>query len=378
MRAAVLRNTGDDKLEIRDDIELGPVGPGEVKVKIMATGVCHSDVSGMNGTIPQPAPFIPGHEGAGVVAEVGEGVTSVQPGDHVIIAWSPPCGHCKFCVDRKQPNLCFTIQMTAAMTPHFFQDGNVISGFAGSGTWAEEMIMPQQGVVKIDPETPHEIASLVGCGVMTGVGAALNTAKVTPGSSVVVFGCGGVGISAIQGARVAGASEIVAVDLVDSKLEDAQRFGATHAVKPDDLDGAKQTITGGDGFDFAFEAIGLPVTMRNAYDVTRRGGTTCIIGVGGLDKTVSFNAFELFFDEKKFMGSYYGSADVRSDFNRMLNLWKNGRLDLEGMISKKITIDDVNDAVADLKAGTVIRSVITFDSPTPAAGTATAAESTGA
>jgi S-(hydroxymethyl)glutathione dehydrogenase/alcohol dehydrogenase len=239
------------------------------------------------------------------------------------------------------------------------------------------MIMPQQGVVKIDPETPHEIASLVGCGVMTGVGAALNTAKVTPGSSVVVFGCGGVGISAIQGARVAGASEIVAVDLVDSKLEDAQRFGATHAVKPDDLDGAKQAITGGDGFDFAFEAIGLPVTMRNAYDVTRRGGTTCIIGVGGLDKTVSFNAFELFFDEKKFMGSYYGSADVRSDFNRMLNLWKNGRLDLEGMISKKITIDDVNDAVADLKAGTVIRSVITFDSPTPAAGTATPAESTG-
>jgi S-(hydroxymethyl)glutathione dehydrogenase / alcohol dehydrogenase len=378
MRAAVLRNTGDDKLEIRDDIELGPVGPGEVKVKIMATGVCHSDVSGMNGTIPQPAPFIPGHEGAGVIAEVGEGVTSVQPGDHVIIAWSPPCGQCKFCVDRKQPNLCFTIQMTAAMTPHFLQDGKAISGFAGSGTWAEEMIMPQQGVVKIDPETPHEIASLVGCGVMTGVGAALNTAKVTPGSSVVVFGCGGVGISAIQGARVAGASEIVAVDLVDSKLEDAQRFGATHAVKPDDLDGAKQAITGGDGFDFAFEAIGLPVTMRNAYDVTRRGGTTCIIGVGGLDKTVSFNAFELFFDEKKFMGSYYGSADVRSDFNRMLNLWKNGRLDLEGMISKKITIDDVNDAVADLKAGTVIRSVITFDSPTPAAGAATAAESTGA
>jgi S-(hydroxymethyl)glutathione dehydrogenase/alcohol dehydrogenase len=378
MRAAVLRNTGDDKLEIRDDIELGPVGPGEVKVKIMATGVCHSDVSGMTGIIPQPAPFIPGHEGAGVVAEVGENVTSVQPGDHVIIAWSAPCGHCKFCVDRKQPNLCFNIQMAAAMTPHFYQEGNVIAGFAGTGTWAEEMIMPEPGVVKIDPETPHEVASLVGCGVMTGVGAALNTAKVTPGSSVVVFGCGGVGISAIQGAKVAGASEIVAVDLVDSKLEDAKRFGATHAVKPDDLDGAKQSITGGDGFDFAFEAIGLPVTMRNAYDVTRRGGTTCIIGVGGLDKTVSFNAFELFFDEKKFMGSYYGSADVRSDFNRMLNLWRNGRLDLEGMISKKIAIDDVNDAVADLKAGTVIRSVITFDSPTPAAGAANTAESTGA
>jgi S-(hydroxymethyl)glutathione dehydrogenase/alcohol dehydrogenase len=208
---------------------------------------------------------------------------------------------------------------------------------------------------------------------MTGVGAAVNTAKVTPGSSVVVFGCGGVGISAIQGARVAGASEIVAVDLVDSKLEDAQRFGATHAVKPDELDGAKATVTGGDGFDYAFEAIGLPQTMRTAYDVTRRGGTTCIIGVGGVDKTVTFNAFELFFDEKTIKGSFYGSADVRSDFNRMLNLWKNGRLDLEGMISKKIGIDGVNDAVADLKAGTVIRSVITFDngaSRTPADATA--------
>jgi S-(hydroxymethyl)glutathione dehydrogenase / alcohol dehydrogenase len=361
MRAAVLRNTGDDKLEIRDDVELGPVGPGEVKVKIHATGVCHSDVSGMNGTIPQPAPFVPGHEGAGVVAEVGEGVTSVAPGDHVIIAWSPPCGSCRFCIDRKQPNLCINIQFTASAITHFTQGGSPIFGFAGSGTWAEEMIMPQQGVVKIDPATPHEIASLVGCGVMTGVGAALNTAKVTPGSSVVVFGCGGVGISAIQGARVAGASEIVAVDLVDSKLEDAQRFGATHAVKPDELDSVRQSVTGGDGFDYAFEAIGLPQTMRSAYDTIRRGGTACIIGVGGLDKTISFNAFELFFDEKTIKGSYYGSADVRSDFSRMLNLWRNGRLDLEGMISKKIHIDDVNEAVADLMAGTVIRSVITFD-----------------
>jgi S-(hydroxymethyl)glutathione dehydrogenase / alcohol dehydrogenase len=361
MRAAVLRNTGDDKLEIRDDVELGPVGPGEVKVKIHATGVCHSDVSGMNGTIPQPAPFVPGHEGAGVVAEVGEGVTSVAPGDHVIIAWSPPCGSCRFCIDRKQPNLCINIQFTASAITHFTQGGSPIFGFAGSGTWAEEMIMPQQGVVKIDPATPHEIASLVGCGVMTGVGAALNTAKVTPGSSVVVFGCGGVGISAIQGARVAGASEIVAVDVVDSKLEDAQRFGATHAVKPDELDSVRQSVTGGDGFDYAFEAIGLPQTMRSAYDTIRRGGTACIIGVGGLDKTISFNAFELFFDEKTIKGSYYGSADVRSDFSRMLNLWRNGRLDLEGMISKKIHIDDVNDAVNDLKAGTVIRSVITFD-----------------
>jgi S-(hydroxymethyl)glutathione dehydrogenase/alcohol dehydrogenase len=225
---------------------------------------------------------------------------------------------------------------------------------------AEYATVSAENLIKIDAKIPLDCAALVGCGVTTGVGAVFNTAKVEPGSSVVVFGCGGVGISAIQGARVAGASEIVAVDLVDSKLEDALRLGATHAVKPDDLDGAKASITGGDGLDFAFEAIGLPATMRTAYDVTRRGGTTCIIGVGGADKTISFNAFELFFDEKTFVGSYYGSADVRSDFNRMLNLWRNGRLDLEGMISKKIHIDDVNQAVEDLKAGSVIRSVITF------------------
>jgi S-(hydroxymethyl)glutathione dehydrogenase/alcohol dehydrogenase len=360
MRAAVLRNTGDDKVEIRDDVELGPLGAGEVKVKIQATGVCHSDVSGMNGTIPQPTPFVPGHEGAGLISEVGAEVTTVQPGDHVIIAWTPPCGSCRFCIDRKQPNLCSSIQFVAGATPHFTQDGSPVFGFAGTGTWAEELIVPHQGVVKIDDDVPFEVASLVGCAVMTGVGAAINTAKVTPGSSIVVFGCGGVGIAAIQGARVAGASEIVAVDLVDTKLEVAQHFGATHAVKPDDLEGAKATITGGDGFDYAFEAIGLPQTMRSAYDVTRRGGTTCIIGVGRLDETVSFSAFELFYNEKTVKGSYYGSADVRSDFARVLNLWRNGRLDLEGMISQKIAIDDVNDAVTDLKAGTVVRSVVGF------------------
>jgi S-(hydroxymethyl)glutathione dehydrogenase/alcohol dehydrogenase len=362
MRAAVLRNTGDEQLEVRDDVELVDVGPGQVKVKIEATGVCHSDVSAMSGLIPQPAPFVPGHEGAGIVTEVGAGVTNVKEGDHVIVAWSPPCGNCNFCVKHHQPHLCINIQFAMGATPSFRISGDPVFGMAGTGTFAEELLLPHQAAVAIDKDVPFEIASLVGCGVMTGVGAALNTAKVTPGSSVVVFGCGGVGIAAIQGARVAGASEIVAVDLVDQKLEDAKRFGATHAVKPgDDLDAAKNEITGGDGFDYAFEAIGLPQTMRNAYDMTRRGGTTCIIGVGAMDKEVSFNALEVFFNEKTFMGSYYGSADVHSDFDKMLGLWKNGRLDLEGMISRRIGLDDVNDAVAALKAGEAIRQVISFN-----------------
>ncbi len=358
MRAALLRNTGDTELELRDDIESAEVGPGQVRVAIQATGVCHSDLSVMNGTIPQPAPVVLGHEGAGIIDAVGEGVTTAEVGDHVIVAWSPPCGHCAFCVDRKQPHLCSSVGMGGV--PNFLVDGVPVHGMAGTGTFAEQMVVPHQAVVKIDDDVPFEVASLVGCGVMTGVGAALNTAKITPGSSVVVFGCGGVGIACIQGARIAGAAEIVAVDLVDDKLDQAIGFGATHAVKPDELESVKQQITGGDGFDFALEAIGNPNTMRASYDAIRRGGSATIVGVGKLDEVVSFSAFELFYSEKTLVGSYYGSADVRSDFARMLRLWKTGRLDLEGMISRRIGLDDINDAMHQMAAGQVIRQVISF------------------
>jgi S-(hydroxymethyl)glutathione dehydrogenase/alcohol dehydrogenase len=206
---------------------------------------------------------------------------------------------------------------------------------------------------------PFEIASLIGCGVSTGAGAAINTAKVKPGSSVVVFGCGGVGIAAIQGAHVCGAATIVAVDLVPEKLELAKTFGATHACHPDDLAALQAELTG-DGFDYAFEAIGLPVTMRAAYDAVRRGGTACIIGVGTIDNEVTFNGFELFFMEKTLMGSYYGSVDVRSDFHKLLQLWKSGQLNLDAMITNRMKIDDINDAFDLLRKGEAIRTVITF------------------
>ena len=336
MRAALVRNIGDDKVEVRDDVELVDIGAGEVKVKIEATGVCHSDLSVLNGTIPQPPPCVLGHEGAGIVAEVGEGVTNVQAGDHVIIAWSAPCGECAFCGPRNQPNLCSNIMMVAGGTPHFLLDGQPVFGMAGAGTFAEEMIVPHQGVVKIDDDIPLEIGSLVGCGVMTGVGAAINTAK------------------------VAGASVIVAVDLNDQKLQDAQRFGATHACKPDELDSLKASLTGGDGFDYSFEAIGLSVTMRAAYDAIRRGGTACIVGVGKLDDFVQLSSFELFFSEKVLVGSYYGSADVRTDFHKMLGFWKDGSLDLEGMITRRIKLDEINDAFDAMQRGEVIRQVISF------------------
>ncbi len=359
MRAAVLNTTGDEKLELVDDMEVLPPGPTDVTIKIEATGVCHSDLHAMNGSLPQGAPFVPGHEGAGVISEVGADVTGLAVGDHVIVAWSPPCGKCNNCVERKQPHLCVMIQFSIAGSPRFKQGDRDVFGMAGTGTFAEYLTVPQEAAVKIDDDIPFEIASLIGCGVSTGVGAAINTAKVAPGSTVVVFGCGGVGISAIQGAHVAGAGIIVAVDLVDEKLEMAKRFGATHACKPDDLAELQAELTG-DGFDYAFEAIGVPAVMRQAYDATRRGGTCCVIGVGAMDQQVSFNGFEIFFSEKTFMGSYYGSVDVRSDFHKLLRLWKAGQLDLEGMISKRMKIDEINDAFTAMKNGEVIRTVITF------------------
>jgi S-(hydroxymethyl)glutathione dehydrogenase/alcohol dehydrogenase len=358
MRAAVLRKTGDVDLDVRDDIELRPMGAGDVKVRITHSGVCHSDLSAMNGTIPQPPPAVLGHEGAGIVEAVGDSISAVKPGDHVIIAWSPPCGKCKFCVNFKQPQLCFNVMMT--MGGQFRQGDEIIGAMAGAGTFAEYTLVPEQAVVKIDDDIPLEVASLIGCGVMTGAGAAINTAKVTPGSSVIVYGAGGVGISAIQGARIAGAAEILAVDVNPQKLDEAKAFGATHACLPDDVDAMKTAITGGDGFDFAFECIGKPVTMRAAYDQTRRGGTTCIVGVGRMDETVSFSAFELFFNEKHLVGSYYGGTDVRSDFHRLLRLYRAGKLDLDRMITRRIKIDEINDAMRRLERGEVVRQVIEF------------------
>ncbi|MCB0994994.1 MAG: Zn-dependent alcohol dehydrogenase [Acidimicrobiales bacterium] len=360
MQAAVFRNVGDLELDVVDDLELIDPEADDVVVKITHSGICHSDVSAMNGTIPQAPPAVLGHEGAGVVEAVGANVTNVAPGDHVIVVWSPPCGECAFCTGRKQPNLCSNIQFGPMSRPHFVEKGQPIGAMAGTGTFAEKTLVPKQGVVKIDPDIPLDVASLIGCGVMTGAGAAINTAKVTPGSSVVVFGCGGVGIAAIQGARICGAAEIVAVDLNADKLDQARAFGATHAVTPDELDSVKTQLTGMDGFDFALECIGNPATMRAAYDATRRGGTTCIVGVGRMEEMVSFSAFELFFAEKTLIGSYYGGTDVRSDFHTLLRLYKSGKLDLEQMITRRIRIDDINPALEALRKGEVIRQVIEF------------------
>ena len=360
MLAAILMETPTEELMVADDVTLRDLAPGDVKVKIAHSGVCHSDLSAMNGTIPQTPPAVLGHEGAGVVTDIGDGVTHVAPGDHVIIAFSPPCGTCPYCTGRGQPNLCIDGCFAMSANPQFRRGDTVVGAMTGCGTFAEETIVPGIAAVKIDDDVPLDVAALVGCGVTTGVGAALNTAGITPGSSVLVIGAGGVGVAAIQGARIAGAAVIVAVDLHEGKLDRAKAFGATHGVLPDDLPAALAEITAGEGFDFTLECIGMPTTMRQAFDMTRRGGTSCIVGVGRMDETFELSAFEMFFSEKTLVGSMYGGADVRTDFNRFLRLYKAGRLDLEGMISRRIHIDEVNDAMACIGDADIIRQVIDF------------------
>ncbi|MET9976542.1 Zn-dependent alcohol dehydrogenase [Streptomyces microflavus] len=356
MRAAVLHEIGQEKLEVLDDVEAVGFGPGKVKLRIRATGLCHSDVSAMGGILPQPAPFIPGHEGAGEVVDVGDGVSGLSAGDRVLVCWLPACGACPSC-KRGQTQLCLAGFMNAG-TPNFKRPGGDVFGFAGTGTFTEEVVVGAGCAVPIPDDVPFEIAALIGCGVTTGLGAAINTAKVEAGSSVAVIGCGGVGISTIQGARVQGAAQIVAVDPVASRREAALRFGATEAVAPDELADAKQRITGGEGFDYVFEVVGKSATARTAYDNTRRGGTLCVVGAGAMDDNFQINMFELFFDEKRILPSMYGGGDVLRSYERAIALWRAGRIDLESMITHRVRLEEVNDALDQMRTGESLRTCI--------------------
>ncbi|MFI6640051.1 Zn-dependent alcohol dehydrogenase [Streptomyces sp. NPDC050504] len=356
MRAAVLHETGQDKLEVFDDVEAVGFGPGKVRLRIRATGLCHSDVSAMTGVLPQPAPFVPGHEGAGEVVDVGDGVTGLSPGDRVLVCWLPACGACPAC-KRGQGHLCLAGFMNAG-TPNFRRAGGDVFGFAGTGTFAEEVVVAAGCAVPVPDDVPFDIAALIGCGVTTGLGAAINTAQVEAGSSVAVIGCGGVGISTIQGARVRGAAQIVAVDPVPARREAALRFGATEAVAPDELADAKQRVTAGEGFDYVFEVVGKSATARTAYETTRRGGTLCVVGAGGLEDLFQLNMFELFFDEKRILPSLYGGGDVIRSYERTIALWRAGRIDLESLITHRVPLSGVNEALDQMRTGEALRTCI--------------------
>ncbi|MEV6985055.1 Zn-dependent alcohol dehydrogenase [Sphaerisporangium sp. NPDC051017] len=361
MRAALLHAVGDGKLDIRDDVTLTPVGPSDVRVKIKATGVCHSDLSVMTGVLPMPLPLVPGHEGAGEVAEVGDHVTTVEPGDHVIVNWTPACDACPNCA-AGQPYLCTTYLVQSFSLARFRFGGDTPAfGMTGCGTWAEEIVVPWQGAVKVDSDVPFEVAALIGCGITTGVGAAINTAKVRPGATVAVIGCGGVGLSVIQGARVSGATKILAVDPLTSKHELARKVGATDVCTPDQLAEAVGSLTGGRGFDYGFEVVGKSATIMSAWQATRRGGDVVVVGAGAMDDLVRLSAFALLFEGKNLLSSLYGGSDVRRDFPFLVNLWKAGKLDLESMISSRIRLADLNDAAAALRGGEALRQVVVFD-----------------
>ncbi|MGW0737309.1 Zn-dependent alcohol dehydrogenase [Streptomyces sp. NPDC002851] len=356
MRAAVLHEIGQEKLDVLDDVEPVGFGPGRVRIRVRATGLCHSDLSAMSGVLPQPGPFVPGHEGAGEVVDVGDGVTSVKPGDRVLMCWLPACGDCPAC-KRGQTHLCLAGFMNAGV-PNFKRPSGDLFGFAGTGTFAEEVVVDARCAVPIPDDVPFEIAALIGCGVTTGLGAAVNTADVAAGSAVAVIGCGGVGISAIQGARLKGAAQIVAVDPVASRREAALTFGATEAVAPDALDDAKQRITGGEGFDYVFEVVGKSATARTAYEATRRGGTLCVVGAGALDDFLQINMFELFFDEKRILPSMYGGGDVLTSYERAIALWRAGRIDLAGLITHRVRLGEINEALDQMRSGVALRTCI--------------------
>lgn len=359
MLGAVLWNVGDEDLEVRDDLELtGGPGPGQVQVRIKATGLCHTELSVMAGILPQVTPLIPGHEAAGEVVAVGEGVSQVKPGDHVIAAWSAPCGRCRFCLGG-QAQLCDQIANPLAPVPHVKSGDRDVYSLAGVGSFAEEIILAEQAAVVIPDDVPFEVAAVIGCAVTTGVGAVMNAARVEPGSSVAVFGCGGVGLSVIQGARMCGAAEIVAVDLFEERQRVALQMGATHAVAPDKLNSTTDEVSPG-GYDYTFEVVGIPKTIRAAYDAARRGGTVCVVGAGGFSDIVEFNAFELFYMEKKLIGTIYGSADVRTDPQKLVRLWRAGRLDLESLITRRLKLTEINDGLAALRRGEGIRQVVEF------------------
>jgi len=358
MRCALF--TGEPELSVEEVTPTDP-GPRDVVVRIGASGVCHSDLSVTNGALPLPPPCVLGHEGTGTVEWVGSDVTSVRVGDRVVASFVPACGSCWFCT-HGQSNLCELMNEISFVPKVTRADGSMAPAMTALGTFADQMTAHEASVVKIETDVPDEQLALIGCGVTTGVGAALNTARVEPGSTVAVIGCGGVGQAVIQGARIAGAARIFAVDPVELKRKAAERLGATDLVDPaaGDPIGQVQAATGGRGVDYAFEVIGLPETINQAWATARRGGTVIVVGMPRSDSQVTLGGFGLFYEEKKLLGCVYGSAQVRRDFPRFVDLIEAGRLDVADMVSRTISLDDVNDAFRAMEAGEVIRSVISW------------------
>jgi len=362
MKAAVMRAT-DAPLTL-EEVRIDRPGPGEVLVRTVASGICHSDLHVIEGNLPVPPPCILGHEPAGIVEEVGEGVADFAPGDHVIGCLTSWCGVCRFCTEGR-PYLCpsqFAGRPEGAAARLTAADGSTILQFANLSSFAEQMLCPERSLVKIRDDMPLDRAALIGCGVTTGLGAALNTVHIPAGASVVIIGCGGVGLSAVQGARITGAGRIIAVDAQPWKFDVARKLGATDCIDPADGDpvAAVHELTGG-GADFVFECIGLVPTVQQAAAMTGRGGTTVLVGVVPVSELVAISAADLTLQEKKISGSYMGSNRFRFDMPKYVDFYLDGRLFLDEMISSRIKLDEVNEAFDRMRKGEAARQVIVFD-----------------
>ncbi len=346
-----------------EDVELDKPQEREVLIRTVASGVCHSDLHFVDGLYPLTGPAVLGHEAAGIVEEVGRQVNYVKPGDKVICCLSVYCGTCEQCMSG-HPNRCSNraaTQRDPKDKPRMSQKGKKVTQFADLASYCEKMLVHENAVVKIGSDIPLDRAALIGCGVTTGVGAVLNTARIEPGSTVAVFGAGGVGLAAIQGARIAGARKIIAIDQFEGKLAMAKRLGATDAVDASNSDPVAeiQRIAGGGGVDYAFEAIGLKKTAEQAFYCLKPGGTATVIGMIPVGQKVEIDGY-MFLTERKLQGSNMGSNRFRIDMPRYIDFYLQGRLNLDDMISRRGKLADVNEAFRAMKAGEVARTVLMF------------------
>jgi len=366
MRAALLQSP-ESMLDIVDDVEQDAPEPGEVEVRITNVGVCHTDLSYIEGRIPATYPIVLGHEVGGVLERVGAGVTDLVEGTKVILTSRPPCGRCYWCI-RGEVHLC---AKSTAMLEGTYADGStrlsrrgekVYRGFVVAG-FAESTVVPASAVIPVPDDTDLSTACILGCAVLTGVGAVLNTAKVTPGSTVMVVGLGGVGISVIQGAKIAGASRIIGLDPVAAKREQAKLLGATDVADPTEVPAHRlaRELTQGVGVDFAFDAVGRTAIVESLMKGIRRGGMTVVVGLPRADETFAIGALGLNLYEKRLVGCYLGSADPRREYGRLLALADTGLLDLESMVTDRRPFGQINEAFDDMRAGRGIRTVLEME-----------------
>lgn len=337
---------------------------GEVMVRMKATGICHSDLSIIDGTIPWVFPTVVGHEGAGIVEQIGDGVTNVSVGDHVAMSFVPNCGECFYC-ENHEPYLCTVTKPDGMLldgTTRVHRNGEDVAVMTYLGNMAEYAVVPSVCVVSIDKSFDLKAAALVGCGVTTGVGAVVKTAQVEPGSTVAVFGCGGVGLNVVQGARIAGAGRIIAVDLSAEKMEMAKAFGATDTVTPGG-NAVKEIygMTNGIGADYAFEVVGNGKLVEACVKSVRKNGMAVLVGVGSADDRFAINAMVMPLMAKTIKGCMYGSCNFKIDFPKYLTLYQQGKLDLDRLITKTYRIDEAPEAFADLQSGANARGVIVYD-----------------